>query len=58
MENATLILSPHPCNTDEHHIGDISAHGKYYCDGLHTAQNKEHTFIFKHGTTWEEYSRQ
>lgn len=25
MENATIILSPHPCNTGEHHIGDVSA---------------------------------
>lgn len=58
MENATLILSPHPCNIDEHCIGDITAHGKYYCHGLHTTQNKEHTFVFKLRTTWEEYSRQ
>lgn len=58
MENATLILSPHPCNTGEHHIGDVSAHGKYYCNGLRTAQSKDHMFIFKLGTTWKEYSKQ
>lgn len=55
MGNAILLLSPHSCNTDEHHIGDISARGKCYCDGLHTAQNKEHTFVFRLGITWEKY---
>lgn len=58
MGNATLILSPHSFSADEHCIGDIPACGKYYCNGLHTAQNKEHTFIFKFGTTREEYSGQ
>lgn len=38
--NAALLLAPHPCNTDKHHAGDISAHGRYYCEGLHAAQTK------------------
>lgn len=40
MENAALIPPPHPCNTGKHHTGDISAHGKHCCEGLHTAQTK------------------
>lgn len=52
MENATLIFSPHPCNSEEHCIGGISVL-------LHwVAQYKEHRFIFKLGSTWEEYPRQ
>lgn len=43
--NAALLLPPHPCNTDKHHAGDISAHGRYYCEGLHAAQTKStHSF--------------
>lgn len=53
-----MQLSPHSFNADEHCIGDVSACGKYYCNGLHTAQNKEHVFIFNFGTTREEYAGQ
>lgn len=56
MENAALTPPPHPFSTDKHHTGDISAHSKHCCEGL--CSDKEHTFIFKPGTTREDCSTQ